>query len=167
MTRDEKLDPEGEKVAQEEFVIVAGYAGRFGEANMKGETIDPSNPVRAPQWMGTELEKDDVGVLVTVAVPQDRMPGAKPSESTMALEARIAELEAQMELPLTAREVEVLRSVLAEQKVKVGETGPLMEAHDLLEKLDAHLHPRLFAEIAGKDSAAGSDDAQEAGDSSE
>ena len=107
--------------------LVTGYVCKFGEANLAGEVIEHDTVVRAPKWLATELEKDDFGVKVMVAVPVEDMPGFGENR-----------------LDLSAGEIEMLRNILAEQKTKVGETVKRMQEDTLLAKLDDYLNPQLF-----------------------
>jgi len=60
-----------------------------------------------------------------------------------ALEEQIDSLKAQNELPLTGLEVMQLRTILAEQKTKLGDHDAIIAGVDLLAKLDRYLNPPL------------------------
>ena len=60
-----------------------------------------------------------------------------------ALEEQIDSLKAQNELPLTGLEVMQLRTILAEQKTKLGDHDAIIAGIDLLAKLDRYLNPQL------------------------
>ena len=60
-----------------------------------------------------------------------------------ALEEQIDSLKAQIELPLTGLEVMQLRTILAEQKTKLGDHDAIIAGIDLLAKLDRYLNPQL------------------------
>ena len=60
-----------------------------------------------------------------------------------ALEEQIDSLKAQIELPLTGLEVMQLRTILAEQKTKLGDHDAIITGIDLLAKLDGYLNPQL------------------------
>ena len=75
-------------------------------------------------------------------------PDAKKEEQATSaavgiLNRRVAELEAQIEVPLTPHEVQMLHDVLAEQKAKLGERAIVLDGLALLEKFDGYLHPKL------------------------
>jgi len=59
------------------------------------------------------------------------------------LEKRVALLKAEISLPLTAREVMQLRTVLAEKKEKLGDHDAVIAGIELIAKLDNYLNPEL------------------------
>ena len=58
-------------------------------------------------------------------------------------EEQIDSLKVQIELPLTGLEVMQLRTILAEQKTKLGDHDAIIAGVDLLAKLDGYLNPQL------------------------
>jgi len=142
-TGDASTDVQKGQLELREHVFVTGYVGFFGEGNSAGEVIDADTVVRAPKWMGTELTKDSIGIKVKIAVPAEDMPKAQPDLNAAALERRIAELEAQLSMPLTPNDVNLLKGVLAAEKVKLGDQDECLRGLALLEKLDGFLNPTL------------------------
>lgn len=59
------------------------------------------------------------------------------------LEKEVALLKAEISLPLTAREVMQLRTVLAEKKEKLGDHDAVIAGIELIAKLDNYLNPEL------------------------
>jgi len=59
------------------------------------------------------------------------------------LEEQIASLKLQVQLPLTGLEVMQLRTILADQKAKLGDHDAIIAGMDLLAKLDGYLNPQL------------------------
>jgi len=137
------VEPKKGQLELREHVFVTGYVGFFGEGNSAGEVIEADTVVRAPKWMGTELTKDSIGIKVKIAVPAEDMPKAQPDLNAAALERRIAELEAQLTMPLTPNDVNLLKGVLAAEKVKLGDQDECLRGLALLEKLDGFLNPTL------------------------
>jgi len=143
MAKEEQFEDKTGK-NENDSVLLTGYVGIFGEANVAGDIIEKDTVVRAPKWLGTQVEKDEIGIKVMVAVPRSELPGMEPSPLIRKLEERNAALQKQATLPLSSHEIELLYKVLAEQKVKLGETVPLQEGSDLLAKLAEYLNPTLF-----------------------
>ena len=142
-TGDASTDVQKGQLELREHVFVTGYVGFFGEGNAAGEVIDADTVVRVPKWMGTELTKDSIGIKVKIAVPAEDMPKAQPDLNAAALERRITELEAQLTMPLTPNDVNLLKGVLAAEKVKLGDQDECLRGLALLEKLDGFLNPTL------------------------
>jgi len=129
-----------------DLVVVSGYVAVFEGTNEQGDVIDPDVVVRPPKWLKTSVEKDDHGVKVVTAVPRqdllDAIGGDLPS--TGGSDEEDAAWKPQVEFPLEAIEIKMLRDILAEQKAKIGERGAIERGTHLLDKLDKFLNPSLF-----------------------
>ena len=137
------VEPKKGQLELREHVFVTGYVGFFGEGNTAGEVIDADTVVRPPKWIGTEVTKDSIGIKVKIAVPADEMPAGQPDLEAGVMERRIAELEAQLAMPLTPNDVNLLKGVLSAEKVKLGDQMLCMQGLALIEKLDGFLNPTL------------------------
>jgi len=71
------------------------------------------------------------------------MPAAQPDLEIGVMERRIAELEAQLTMPLTPNDVNLLKGVLSAEKVKLGDQTACLQGLALIEKLDGFLNPTL------------------------
>jgi len=147
--RDEKLnggndEPTKGQLALGEYIVMTGYVAFFGENNTEGEPVlEDGLVLRKPKWLGTELGKDELGVTMVVAVPKQNMPAEQPNMEVSALQREVAELKSQLRMPLTPANVTMLKSVLSDEKVKLGSREECLAGLDLIEVLDGYLNPKL------------------------